>query len=431
MSNFGLSYTLEIYDHLPLPTSMTPSNDNSNSSKGFVLIVSVLLLSALLVSGAYLLTLTNAERKISNAQKFATINYYLSESGINEMIWKIENDTTLRAAFLAGTLSTSNDINRSNVFGDTNASYQVSAVSTATAEAQVIATSTYQIGDSQSQRVVKSYLIKAIGSGEEWEYATFSGGKGSNQNGNITIEGSPIALTINGGRLHANQDVIIKKGETIVNDAIVSAANNIIINAGGVLTLNNSSQESPTSTVDMPQIDFDSSDPFSWKNRATITYTQEEFEALTSGTSLTGIIFVEAGQGSVDWEDKDLTINGVLVVNDKLDIDLNGNTFTVNNDVTYGSGVLAKDDLDIDLENSSALSVDGLLYSNKQLTLNLKDSTDTAVINGALIGWDSRIDTGSGSSTINFIPEFIQTVLDPGLNPNSPLIQIDHWEEQY
>lgn len=398
------------------------------NKKGFVLIISIMILVTLLLVGLYLIVVSQTEHKISSVQSIATQTYYLAETGINEMIWKIQNDETTRTAFLNGTLSSINDISRTNIFSDNKASYKVSALSTALAEAQLIATSTYQIQDRQSQRVVKAYIIKATGSDSDWEYNTFSGGKGSNQNGNITIEGNPLAVTINGGRLHANQDVKIKKGETIVNDGMVTASNNIIISAGGILTLNNSIKEAPTSTVDMPQIDFDSDLPTSWKNRATQIYTPSQFEDLPSGTSLTGIIYVS---GRTEWVEKDLTINGVLVITDELNIELDGNTFSITNNPIYGGGILVKYDLDINLGDSSTLITDGLIYSNKELTINLTDFSDSVTINGAIIGWDTRIDTSGGDMIVNFIPQYFSNVIDPNINQDSPIIQIDHWEEQY
>jgi len=88
-------------------------------NQGFVLIVSILTLTALLMTGSYLLSLTNSENKISVVQSLATKNYYLAETGINEMIWKIQNNQATKNAFIAGTLSSANNISRTNIFGET------------------------------------------------------------------------------------------------------------------------------------------------------------------------------------------------------------------------------------------------------------------------------------------------------------------------
>src|SRR3989338_293304 len=193
---------------------------NSNQQKGFVLILSVLILTTLLMVGSYLIASATSENKIAQAQALATKNYYLAESGVNEMIWKIQNDAVTGQAFLSGSLNASHDLNRSNVFGDSNASYQVSARNTVDTEAWIIATSTYQIGNNVSQRVVKSYVTQATGSGAEWNFSSFAGGRGSQQNGNFRFDGAGVVLTANGGRLHANQEFKVQGQtvEVIVND---------------------------------------------------------------------------------------------------------------------------------------------------------------------------------------------------------------------
>ena len=163
---------------------------SNHRPKGFVLIVSVLILTTLLMAGSYLMSVSTSESKIAKIQSLTSINYYLAETGINDMIWKIQNDSASGQAFLNGTLSQSNDISKNNVFGDSNASYQVTARNTVTGEAWITATSTYHVGNTISQRVVKSYISQATGSQTEWPFSTFAGGRGAGQNGNFTFPGS-------------------------------------------------------------------------------------------------------------------------------------------------------------------------------------------------------------------------------------------------
>lgn len=398
---------------------------HQEKQKGFVLIVSVLILTSLLIVGAYLLSLASSENSISSAQVLASKNYYLAETGINDMLWKIQNDVATRDAFLAGTLSSSNDINKTNVFGDSNASYQVTAYNTVTAEAWIIATSTYQIGDNTSRRVVKTYITKPTGSGADWDYAIFAGGRGGQQNGNFTFKGSGVVMTANDGRLHANQEFKVQGSGVVVNNGAVTASNVINVIAGGTLTLNNSYQDAPTSTIDMLQIDFDSEDANSWKNRATTVYTSSEFSSLPSGTTLNGIIYVT---GDADIVGKNMTINGVLVSDDEIDITLSGQTFTVNADVTYGGGLLAKGDVDI-TTSGGTVAIQGLVYAGDDLDITSAGTTFT--IDGSMAGFDAEVTASGGGIVLNYIPENFQAVIAPIYNPNSPLIEIDHWEEQY
>ncbi|OGY44678.1 MAG: hypothetical protein A3B89_04315 [Candidatus Buchananbacteria bacterium RIFCSPHIGHO2_02_FULL_40_13] len=395
---------------------------------GFILITSILVMSLLLLTALYVVNFTITEMKISASQSVAAKTYYLAEAGINEIIWKIQNDPATGQAFLNGTLSSNNDIIRNGVFGDSRAAYQVAAVNTVPAEAWIIATSTYQIAGSSSRRVVKYYISRATGTDTEWEFTIFAGGRGSQQNGNFTFTGSGLVLDSTGGRLHANQNLKIQGAEVRVNDGVVSSSNNILVVAGGTLTLNNSYQDAPTTTVDILPIDFNSSDPNSWKNRATAlgtVYTKTQFENLPDGTILNGIIYVT---GDAEIIDKNMTINGVLVAEEEIKITNSGQTLTVNADPIYGGGLLAKEDIDF-ITSGGNITVNGLIYAGDDL--KIISSGTNFLINGGMTGFDAEVTTNGGAITLNYVPDNFQPVIDPLHNPVSPVIQIDHWEEQY
>jgi len=397
----------------------------NNHQSGFVLITSTLILAGLLLLGSYLITMASSDAKISQAQFLATKNYYLAEAGINEMIYKIQNDATTREAFIQGTLSSSDNINRTNIFNDSNAGYAVSAENTIDGEAWITVTSTYQIGNNQSQRVVKAYITMPDNSTPAWDFGLFAGGRGGQQNGNFNFTGAGIVLVANNCRLHANQVFKVQGAEVVVNNGSVTSSNVINIVAGGKLTLNNSYQQSPTSTVDMLQIDFDSTDPMSWKNRATVTYAANQFKNLPNNTVLTGIIYVN---GNAQLTGKNLTINGVLVANGSIDITTAGRNLLVNKHSTYGGGLLSKGNLKITSAGGN-VTVNGLVYSGN--TLDITSAGTVFVINGAMAGFDSRVTASGGAITLNFTPENFNNVVDPQYNVNAPLIEIDHWEEQY
>jgi len=396
----------------------------SKKENGFILVTTILVMSLMLVTAIYVVNFTITEMKISNSQAVAAKTYYLAEAGVNELIWKIQNNSATGEAFLNGTLNSSNDIIRNEVFGDSNASYQVSAINTVPAEAWIIATSTYQIAGKTSRRVVKYYITQATGDGSNWNYTVFAGGKGAQQNGNFTFTGSGLVLVSNGGRLHANQNLKVQGAEIIVNDGTISASNNILKVSGGKITLNNSTQSAPTSTIDVLPIDFDSDSPTSWKNRATITYTKDQFKNLPNNTTLNGIIYVS---GDAEIIGKNMTINGVLVA-DEIKITSSGQTITVNADPVYGGGLLSEGDLKF-TTSGGAVNVNGLIYSSDDLKIT--SSGTNFVINGGMAGFDATVTASGGAITLNFAPENFENVIDPTDNTNPPVIQIDHWEEQY
>lgn len=386
---------------------------------------SILVMSLLLLTALYVVNFTITEMRISASQAVATKTYYLAEAGINEIIWKIQNDPATGQAFLTGTLSSANNIVRNGVFGDSKASYQVAALNTVPAEAWLIATSTYQIAGSSSRRVIKYYISRATGNSANWDHTIFAGGRGSQQNGNFTFTGSGLVLISNGGRLHANQNLKIQGAEVRVNDGVASASNNILVVSGGTLTLNNSYQSAPTTTIDILPIDFNSASPTSWKNRATTIYTKTQFKNLPDNTVLNGIIYVT---GDAEITAKNMTINGVLVAEEKIKVISAGQTLTVSADPLYGGGLLAEDDVNLTTVGG-LVTIDGLIYAGDDL--EIISSETNFVINGGMAGFDAEVTASGGAITLNFVPENFQNVIDPINNTEPPIIQIDHWEEQY
>ena len=215
----------------------------------------------------------------------------------------------------------------------------------------------------------------------------------------------------------------------MVNDGIVSASNVINVVSGGRLTLNGTSyQSAPTTTIDMLQIDFDSTDPNSWKNRALASgtvYTETQFKNLPSGTTLNGIIYVT---GEAEIIGKNFTINGVLIADEEIEITLSGQIVTVTADPIYGGGLLSKDDVEFTTAGGT-ITINGLIYAADDLEITSSGTNFT--VNGSLTGFDARITASGGSIILNYVPENFLPVIDPSYNTTAPIIQIDHWEEQY
>lgn len=188
---------------------------NTAKQNGFILITTVLILTTLLVAGTYLITISNLEYKITKSQLAVTKNYYLAEAGANEMIWKIKNDSATSQAFFNGTLGSSYDITRTNVFGDSDANYQVTAISLDSASAQIIATSTYQLTDGESQRVVKVDVNTGVG-------VNFSYGVQVGEGGVSMRNSSQIV-----GNIFSNGSIVGDNSVSITGDAWAAATSTI------------------------------------------------------------------------------------------------------------------------------------------------------------------------------------------------------------
>lgn len=395
-----------------------------NQRSGFVLVAVAAITASLLLLAGFFLEQSTSEIKISKSENVATQTYYLAEAGANEAIYKLKNDPDWRSKFLIGALSNETLV-RNQVFDD-DSSYTIVASSLSSALASITVTARHTLGSQQTQRIIQTTLARATNSADSWNQSVFGGGTGGQQNGNITFERD---CSITGGTVHANQDFKITSKSTLtINDAAATSSNNIIINNQSQLVLNNSTQVEGAPSIGMPVVDFDSTSPTSLKNRADQVYTTSQFSALPAGTTLNGITFVT---GDADWSNKDLTINGLLAASGDIEIELGVGDALVINSTGTGSGILGKDDVEIEL-NGGSLTMAGLLYAAKQFTL---DTSGNPVfdVTGGIITWHllmQGVDTGT--CNILYDSLLVYQPLDPVLNgTESPIIEVNHWEEQY
>lgn len=139
--------------------------DNYNlpiKQKGTVIIITFLILIVLLLLGSYFLTFILTELRISKSQEVGAKTYYLAEAGINEVIWKLKNNTNNWKNNFE-TNSTWSD-NLSREFPD-GSKYEVAVENLERGRAKINATSTLPIsGGKFAQRVVRTEVFKAIGS---------------------------------------------------------------------------------------------------------------------------------------------------------------------------------------------------------------------------------------------------------------------------
>ncbi len=392
-----------------------------------LLIVSAISAALLLLTG-YLLEQARSEIRIAVSEQQATTAYYLAEAGSNEAIYKLKNDSTWKSKFLTGTF-TNDSFTHSNLFGGTG-SYTVTASSAGDALVDITVTATYSAGGQQSKRVIKTRYTRATNPADTWGQSMYGGDTSTQQNGNVTVSRN---CTVNGGTLQANQNFKITNHATLtVNSAAVKASNNLIVNGGGTLVLNNSTRTEGVASVAMPQVDFDSSSATSLKNRADQTYTAAQFTALPSGTTLNGVTYVS---GNATWTNKNLTINGILAASGDISITLtSAYTLAINdgNVASGGSGLLGKNNITASVTGGH-LTIRGLVYAVKDLTVTAK-STPTFSVTGGVLGFHLSLgdnDT-SGTCTITYDSTLASSPLDPALNGNeSPIIQVNHWEEEY
>ncbi|MBI4779238.1 hypothetical protein HY797_02185, partial [Candidatus Falkowbacteria bacterium] len=154
----------------------------------------------------------------------------------------------------------------------------------------ITSTGTINIGNGKtSQRIVKTYVYRAIGQSGVQDNAGYA-------DGDVNITASLINVI--DGSLHSNINVIVNLISTVNIDENLNAVNNFnkssfsTVNVGGAIHSKNYYPPA-ASPIAMPAVDFDSSSPNSLKNRATAVYTKNQFDNLIAANqnlTLTGPI---------------------------------------------------------------------------------------------------------------------------------------------
>ncbi len=399
--------------------------------RSFIL-VSVVLTSALLLAAlTTLLSAGNAERQIAVSQFASIQGYNLAEGAVQHAVWRLKNDPTWSTQF-TGNPSWSASISRSNVFGS-GASYALSVRNTELGHAVVIATSTWPLSSgATAQRVVKVKVFKALGVSTVPNLTVLS-------DTSFTAQLGAVVNVATGG-VHANGNVSINWWSNVQVQATTSATGTISVGVGSTLTapIKRATNFPPApARVDLPQVDFDSAQPTSLRSRAQAenhVYTASQFSAMmaanpnlsTSGTVtyVTGDVDVQKGYH--------LTVNGVLAADGQIRI---GNTFRwtsawtelrVINTAGQASGLFSKSRISLGLW-TSLFQVAGVVYANDQFTM--LQILQSPTITGALIA--RSIDFNGILSPVTIIHS--QTIADQslGIPQFSPVISVEHWEEEY
>ena len=69
------------------------------NNRGIELIITILLMTVILFLAAYLLDAALIENRIALSQSWGAKTYYLAEAGIQEMVWKLKNDSAYKLNF--------------------------------------------------------------------------------------------------------------------------------------------------------------------------------------------------------------------------------------------------------------------------------------------------------------------------------------------
>lgn len=408
---------------------------NLKNKKGSALIVTILLMNLILFLSLYFLNFSMTENKIATSQTDGAKTYYLAEAGIAEMVTKLKNDTTFKTNFETNPTWT-NTITRNNPFGADSGSYTVTITNSGLAHGEIVSTGIVSLGAGKtSQRIVKTYVYRAIGAGgvtvgENCGYA----------DGNIDISWSSVNFI--GGSAHSNNVFIVNAISTVNVDNDLNAVGNLntafwsTVNTGGDIHAAN--YPPAAASITMPAVDFDSADPASFKSRATTIYTEAAFSALMQAnqnlilndpiTYVEGDVELKGGQK--------LTVNGLLVVNRDLIVGQSlcwgfrcgNNSITINHTSGQPAGILAKRKINFRLW-SGAINAHGIIYANDQLNVTSFPLGFSFNAEGGLISRKLTITSVFQPINITRNDDILNDTL--GTMIFSPVITVEHWEEEY
>ncbi len=403
------------------------------NSKGVALLLTILLVSLMLLLSIFFLSFSLTEIKISKSQTYGEKAYYLAEAGIGEIIWRLKNDATYKNSFETNPTWTET-LTRNNPFGQLTESYTVAIANSDLARGTIISTGKVNMGNGNiSQRIVKIQVYKAIG-------ASSIGETGGYADGNIDISLSKVNFY--NGSAHSNNNFIINGNGTIVNiDTDLKAVNNYNVNqfptvniAGAIYAKNY--PNGPADPIAMPAVDFNSADPNSLKNIATIVYSEDDFEELledNQNLTLNGIIYVE---GEIEVKGaRNLTINGLLVAEEEFEIgEVNcwegacgKSSVTVNHTEDEPSGIFSKEKIKFD-KYAGDINLSGVAYATDQLDV-LNYAGNGFNVTGALVSRKLTITSSWNPINITYDNEIVVSSLNN--STFSPIITIEHWEEEY
>jgi Tfp pilus assembly protein PilX len=409
-----------------------------DTQRGITLILTLIVMGLLLFLGAYFMSFSATDFKISHSHAQAEQGYYLAEAGLHEMMYKLKNDDSYRIPFETDP-AWSATLTRNNVF-NSGESYSISVKNSSVAHAELLATSSISLlGPASAQRVAQTNVFKALGTSPVKDSAGYA-------DGNIDLSASTVNFY--DGSAHSNNVFNINGGSIVHVYGNLNAVGNYNKSAS-IVTIDGEThaQNYPPAAeaIDMPAIDFDSISPNSYKNRAIASstyYTSAAFETLmrnNQNLTLNGITYVET---DVELRGgQNLTINGVLAVGRDIIVGkdlcwvwgfLQGHcgfsSITVNHTAGQPAGIMAKRKIYFQTF-AGQINIAGIAYANDQMSIvGLPVGMDFK-IHGGLVSRKLTITGFWRPVDIYYDNEILSNTL--GATEFSPVINVDHWEEEY
>lgn len=415
---------------------------NLKNNQGIALIATILLMSLILFLSLYFLNFSLTEKRIAHSQAWGAKTYYLAEAGIAEMAWRLKNNEIYKNNFETDPIWTQT-FTRDDPFGVNSGSYTVTITNSSLAHGVISAVGAIGMGNGKtSQRIVKTYIYKALSQGiiDISDSAILS-----DQDTKISLS----KVNIINGSMHANDDINIEGWGTIVNvDDDIRAVDKYsksfwsTANVGGNIYDDHDYPPTPES-IGIPPVAFDDpEDSNSLKNQADIIYSENEFKNLlnSAGSSLTLNNKITYVTGDIIFKgNPDIILNGLLVADGTITIGkvswwwfipyCPGNektSITVNHTEGQASGIFSKENINFEF-CTSASNIQGVIYA--AMKINITSFSNNINFTGGLIAGNIDITSIWQPINITLNNDIINDTL--AVTEFSPIITVEHWEEEY
>lgn len=386
--------------------------------KGYVLISVLIIMMVMMVITYFLADALFSEISIARNQKAATLAFNAAEAGVSEAIWQLQNDENTKNVFLNST-DGKTEIPSKNI--QPNNTFSVVIQNTDKGAATITSTGLYNIGIKQAQRIITLKVIQPVATGPyNYDASLLVGGPNP---GNVYINNTSITYSAgyDPGGIYSGGSIYIGNANVSVPKDILS--NGTIETQNSTVTYGGTEQQNYPTDFIMPGVDVSSSNPGSYKSMAIAQnqyYTSDQFKLLLkTTTTFNGIVYV-AGSGGASIKSTNFTINGTLVSEGNI-IVTNAN-FTVNH-TTGPSGVITLGGFNITNAN---VNISGLVYVGVLSSMSVNTNI---TITGGIIA--HNFSANNINLVLNFKKDWVNETLLGGTSPQTPVIQYQHWEEEY
>lgn len=411
----------------------------------YALATILILLGVALFGVGAIITISTLESKISRSQKEGIGAYYVAEAGVQDVIWKANNDVTFAEELIGGTINRSYSVNVTDgadsavtCDDDIPQFKQVFSAHVYTAPqgagyAIAEVTGCVDNGDFTAKRRIKTTLFQNTIVPPTGMNSVFSGGDIRITNNNTTVNAS-------GGNFYAkssiNGSIAINSGANVnlcyntspcttsfVTPGRFSIASGNVI--GGVQ--DNTSVPVPEA-ITPPGFDFSY---YGQPGNSTVSYTASDFTNMVRNApggilTLPGPITYVSGSVSLTnaiARNRTINITGMLVINGSFTTGGSISNLYINvADPGNGKAGIFAQSMSISAGN---MDIDGVLYASGSMDFT---NTNPISIDGGLVaGTGVKMNTGT-LLTIVFNATRMYAPFGAG-RPTA--VEVRHWEEEY